>query len=309
MKKVALFGGTGFVGRYLTDALTRAGHEVRLLVRRDPGRSGVTQPNVGVVEGTIGDSDAIRDVLLGADVAIYNIGILRENPSRGITFEALQHEGACRVIDVCVELGVSRVLLMSANGVEQEQTDYQRTKRAAEKCLEGSGLEWTIFRPSVIFGDPRGAMEFATQLRRDIIDSPLPAPLFYTGILPNNAGQFELSPVHVEDVAELFVKSIDDPRFVHRIVPVGGPDVLTWAVILRAIAQASGKRYFAAPVPACAVDMAARLFERFPAFPLTKDQLKMLLQGNVANSGAIFEEAGIRPKHFSEETLSYLASR
>jgi NADH dehydrogenase len=309
MKKVALFGGTGFVGRYLTDALTRAGYEVRLLARPDPGRSRVAQAEVAVVEGTIGDSAAVRETLRGADVAIYNIGILREHPSRGITFEALQNEGARRVIEACVDLGVSRVVLMSANGVEQEQTDYQRTKRAAEKYLEGSGLEWTIFRPSVIFGDPRGAMEFATQLRHEIIDSPLPAPLFYTGMLPTKAGQFELSPVHVEDVAELFARSIEDARFFRRIVPVGGPDVLTWTAILRTIAHASGKRYFAAPVPACAVDLAARLFERFPAFPLTRDQLKMLLQGNVADANRVFDDVGIRPRRFSEESLAYLAGQ
>ena len=93
---------------------------------------------------------------------------------------------------------------MSANGVKADGTPYQVTKYEAEEYLKASGLDWTIFRPSVIFGDPGERMEFATQLASDIIRPPLPAPLFFDGVSPLNAGQFRLSPVHVEDVAQAF---------------------------------------------------------------------------------------------------------
>ena len=308
MSTVAVFGGTGFVGRYVTQALADAGHTVRLLVR--PGRSQAPPMPTGAqtVSGEIGDADAIRATLQGADAAVYLIGILREDPARGVTFEALQYEGAVRVIDAAREVGVSRFLLMSANGVEREENAYQRTKRAAERHLEQSGLTWTVFRPSVVFGDPRGAMEFATQLREQIVDPPIPAPLFYKGLLPTGAGRFELSPVHVEDVALAFARSVDDERFFGRTVPLGGPQALSWEEILRRIAHAAGRRHIAVPVPACAVDFAARLFERYPFFPLTRDQLAMLLEGNVAESGGVWADLGIAPKAFTEEELGYLAA-
>ena len=79
-----------------------------------------------------------------------------------------------------------------------------------------SELDWTIFRPSVLFGDPRGRMEFATQLYRDIIGSPMTAPLFYDGLLPFGAGAMQMSPVHVGDVAEVFGKSLQRKEGVGR---------------------------------------------------------------------------------------------
>jgi nucleoside-diphosphate-sugar epimerase len=77
-----------------------------------------------------------------------------------------------------------------ANGVKADGTGYQRTKYMAEQYLKTTSLQWTVFRPSVLFGDPRDRMEFATQLHRDIVRSPLPAPLFYDGLVPVKAGMF-----------------------------------------------------------------------------------------------------------------------
>lgn len=119
------------------------------------------------------------------DGVIYNIGILREFPRRGITFQALHSDAARRTMDAASEAGAKRYLLMSANGVKASGTAYQRTKFEAEQYLRTTALEWTIFRPSVVFSDPRDRMEFATQLLRDIIDAPLPAPLFFDGVQPS----------------------------------------------------------------------------------------------------------------------------
>ena len=103
-----------------------------------------------------------------SDALIYNIGILRESPRRGVTFDELHNKAARRVMDAAAQLGVKRFLLMSANGVRPDGTAYQRSKALAEQHLRSTDLDWTIFRPSVIFGAPRGRMEFATQLQRDI---------------------------------------------------------------------------------------------------------------------------------------------
>jgi uncharacterized protein YbjT (DUF2867 family) len=305
--KVAIFGGTGFVGGYIIDELVAQGHQPRVLVRGGSEHK-LRQAEACVpVSGDIGDEDALRETLSGVETAIYLIGILRERPDLGVTFEALQYEGARRVIDLAQELGVGRVLLMSANGVKPDGTAYQRTKFRAEDYLRDSRLEWTIFRPSVVFGDPRGRMEFATQLYRDVIRSPLPAPLFHEGLLPFGAGSFRLSPVHASDVAAAFVRSLELPAAAGQVYRLCGPDALEWRTILEIIAAAGGRRKLYLPAPAWAVNTVAGMLERFAFFPVTRDQISMLLEGNACAPADLREGLGIEPTPFNQETLRYLA--
>ena len=306
--KVTVFGGTGFVGSYLVDELLRQGHHPVLLVR--PGSEGkVAQPEqCTLIEGDIGDTDAVRTALAGANAAIYNIGILREFPAQGITWEALHYQGARRAIDTAVETGVKRFVLMSANGVRADGTGYQRTKYRAEQYLGSSNLEWTVFRPSVLFGEPRNRMEFATQLYRDIVCSPLPAPLFYRGLLPAAAGMFRMSPVHVTDVAAIFVSSLDMQHTAGRVYTLGGPEALTWKDIIQTIARAAGTTKWALPAPVLPVRAAAALLDQYAFFPVTRDQLTMLMEGNTCSGQEAFETFGVEPQAFNEHSLSYLTA-
>lgn len=305
--KVALFGGTGFVGSYLVDALVEAGLQPVVLVR--PGSEDRVNhaDRCTTVAGDIADPAAIESVLEGADAAIFNIGILREVPSRGVTFQALQEQAPKQAIDAASRLGVRRFILMSANGVEANSTEYQQTKLRAEQHLQESGLDWTIFRPSVVFGDPRGRMEFASQLKRDIIDAPLPAPLFFPGLNPAEAGRFELSPVHVRDVAAAFAAALLNSDSIGQIYRLGGPEPLSWRRILETIAEATGKRKSMLPVPAIGVSTAAALFGRWERFPITRDQITMLLQGNRCAPDDLVR-LGIDPTPFNTESLRYLSN-
>jgi len=304
--KVALFGGTGFVGSYLVDALIEAGHTPRLLVRK--GSEGkVRQP--GRCEIVAGDIDRPEDVaacLAGADAAIYNIGLIREFPKRGITFEAMHYAGAVTAIDAAVRGGVQRFILMSANGVKPEGTGYQATKYRAEQYLAASGLDWTIFRPSVVFGDPRGLIEFCTQLRDEMISAPMPAPLFHEGIWPGGAGRFRMSPVAVENVAAAFVRALDTPASHGRIFPLGGPEALEWREILRIIAAAIGRKKVMLPAPVGLVRAVAGLLDGFEWFPVTREQLQMLLEGNACDGREAWALFGIEPIRFEPAALGYL---
>jgi NADH dehydrogenase len=306
--RVALFGGTGFVGSYLVDALVDHGYRPRLLVR--PGSEGrVTRGHaVTLVPGDVADEATVARVLQGADAAIYNIGLLREFPERGISFRKLHFEAARRVMNQAERLGVRRFLLMSANGVTAEGAGYQRTKYMAEQYLKTTDLEWTIFRPSVIFGNPRGRTEFATRLYRDIVSSPLPAPLFFTGLLPHGAGSFSLSPVHVADVAEVFVRSLTDGDMPGRIELLGGPESLSWKDILGRIAAATAKPLLTLPVPVWGIRSAAALLDRFAFFPVTREQLDMLVAGNTCDSRRLFTRYGLEARCFDQRSLGYLAS-
>jgi len=305
--KVGIIGGTGFIGTYIIDALAQAGHEMRVLTRPGSEHKLECGSNCTPVPGDVSDEQALRACLDGADAAIYLIGILREQPQQGITFDALQRRGAERTIGIAKELGVKRFLLMSANGVDAAETPYQTTKLAAEDRLKSSSLQWTILRPSVIFGPPRGKMEFCTQLKEELIDSPLPAPLFFEGLSPFDAGSFQLAPVHAEDVAAAFVRSLEQEEAVEQTYELCGPDPASWKAILKAIAAASGKSKLMLPAPAMVLEPVASVLGRFSWFPVTRDQLRMLLSGNVCADDGL-ARLGITPRRFDQASLAYLSS-
>lgn len=304
-KRIALFGGTGFVGGYLVDALIEAGMHPVLLVRRGSERK-VRQPDrCTLIAGDIDNVAAVERVVQETDAVIYNIGILREFPRRGITFEKLHYDAARRTMDAASRAGVKRFLLMSANGVKAEGTAYQRTKYQAEEYLRSTGLEWTVFRPSVLFGDPRGTMEFASQLANDLIRAPLPAPLFYDGLLPFNAGGFRMAPIHVADVACAFVTALQEPKTIGSVLHLGGLQTTSWRQILSTLSEAVGRSKWMVPAPAWGVHAVAALFDRFEVFPVTRDQIRMLLEGNTCPENGC-TALGITPKPFTAENLQYL---
>ena len=304
--KVAVIGGTGFVGVHLVDRLLAEGHLPRLLVRPDSDSRAHRASECEIVTGELGQPGALAQVLAGTDAVIYLIGLLREFPEKGITFDAMHRAGVEATIAEAKAQGIRRFVLMSANGVRPDGTAYQRTKYEAEQALKASGLSWTIFRPSVIFGDPRGRMELCTQLKRDIIDSPLPAPLFFPGWLPTGAGDFKLAPVAVQDVAAAFVLALGDPRTESQTYSLCGPDRLSWRSILQTIAAVRGRSKWMLPAPALAVGALASLLDRYAWFPITRDQLRMLLEGNVCTENDGFARLGLTPTHFGPDALAYL---
>ncbi len=306
--RVGILGGTGFVGSYLVDALSTRGHQPVLLVREGSADRVPGGEATEVVAGEVSDADAVAALVDSTAAIIYNIGILREFPSRGIRFEDLHWLGAKRVMDAASAAGGRRFILMSANGVRADGTPYQRTKYQAEEYLRSSGLDHSIFRPSVIFGPPRGRMEIATQLTNDVIQPPFPAPLFYGGLLPTNAGGFRMAPVHVEEVAIAFANAVDDPKTYGKTFLLCGPEDLTWREMLTRIATAAGKPgKTMLPVPADLLRFGALLLDRFAAFPVTADQMRMLLEGNTCEASAGTEVVKGQ-RRFDTSELAYLAA-
>ena len=247
-------------------------------------------------------------MFLNIDAVIYNIGLIRQFPRKGITFENIHFEGAKLCIDTASKIGVKRFILMSANGVKYEGTKYQSTKFLADQYLKNSTLDWTIFRPSLIFGNPKGKIEFCTQLRDDMLGLPLPAPLFFDGININNAGKFSMSPIHISDVAQFFIKCLDMKETYGKIYNLGGPKNYNWIEIIDSISKASAKNKWKIPAPVEPIKLAAMLLDWLPLFPITKDQLTMLLEGNTCDSSVAFDEFDIQPTEFSVENLSYLST-
>lgn len=303
--RIAVFGGTGFVGCHIVQRLHAAGYQTSLLVRPDNEAKSENRPSDRTVSGDLSDAAAVESVLAECDAAIYLVGLLREFPRRGITFREAHYEGVVRVADAARQLGVSRFLLMSSNGVEARAIPYQVSKHDAERYALESGIDTTIFRPSVIFGDPQGRMEFATQLFEDLVSPPIPAIGFYKGLRPST-GPVLMSPVHIDDVADCFVAALDRADTVGRTYELGGPDVLSWQEMLQRVAAAVGRKKLIVPMPIGLMRLAATFLDWLPFFPVTRGQLIMLQQGNTCTSEAIVELLGREPRRFDRDGLSYL---
>ena len=306
--KVALFGGTGFVGSYLLDCLISNDYLPQVLVR--PGSKNKIRSDCNIIHGDIADLNAVEKTINGSDVIIYNIGIIRDFPRSGIIFHDLHVKGLVKCMEIAEKLNVKRFILMSANGVKENGTMYQHTKFLADELLQKSNLCWTIFRPSLIFGDPRSDFrpEFCTQLKKDMLSLPFPAPLFYEGLLPLNAGTFSMSPIHVENVAEFFVKAINRKESYNKVYDLGGVDEFSWKQIIHLIALASNKNTLKMPAPIMLIKIIAFFLDEFSWFPVTRDQLKMLMEGNIVKEH-FFNEFEIIPKYFDLNNLHYLNKR
>ena len=306
--RVAIIGGTGFVGSYLIDELSHLGHSIALLVRPGSEIKIKDSNKVEMVTGDILDIESIRHLIQKCDAVIYNVGILREVPSKGISFEKTQYLGLVNTVDIALEVGVKRLLLMSANGVKVPGTEYQETKRRAEEYALESELDVTVIRPSAIFGDPRGMMEFASQLFNQIVRLPIPAIDFLIGLGPKRAF-VKMSPVHINDVVQVFASVLERKDLFGKIITLGGPDILTWREMIVKIAAATGYRKWFIPMPILLMKIAATFFDWLPFFPVTRSQLIMMQEGNTADPKEMEEIIGKKATPFSDESLDYLKKK
>ncbi len=303
--KVSIFGGSGFVGNYLINELLDKNHEIYALVRLGNKQKITNYNKINIITGEIDNLTAMEQTIMNTEAVIYNIGIIREYKSLGVTFENLHFIHLKKCINMAKKFNIKRFVLMSANGVKENGTGYQNTKYKAEEYLKSSGLDWTIFRPSLIFGDSDNKQEFCKQLRDDMLSLPIPGPLFFEGVNIFNAGSFKMSPIHVKDIAKVFVKSLSIKESIEKTYVLGGKN-LDWKFIVKTIANASnkeGKMFI--PVPVFIIKIAASVFGAL--LPISKDQIIMLMEGNTCDSSEVFKFFNIESTiQFNEENLSYL---
>ena len=307
--KTAIFGATGFVGKYLLKALNENNHEIYALVRSGSEKRISNINNVNIITGDITNPTNLEQTIMNCSTVIYNVGIIRAFPSQGITYQKLHYEYAKHVIDKAKQYNIKHFILMSANGVKKDGTGYQYTKYMAEQYLKESGLNYTIFRPSLIFGEPNQDQEFCTQLRDTMIKLPIPAPLFFSKGNLLNAGQFQMSPIHVLNVSDFFIKALGNEKHYMKTYQLGGLQSYNWKEIISNISIALKKNKWMIPVPVEFIKLVAFLFDRFKFFPITRDQLTMLLEGNTCTSEQLFDEFEITPIKFCPKNLSYLRKK
>lgn len=285
-RRVFVTGGTGFVGRAVIQALRAEGYAVRCLVRRGSERDLHGFGAIERVEGDIMARQTLEEGMSGCDAVVHLVGIIRERPATGSTFERVHVQGTRNVLDAAAATGARRYVHMSALGARSgARSRYHRTKWAAEEAVRSSPLPWTIFRPSIIYG--RGD-EFVTMLRGMIERLPV-VPVI-------GSGRQKLQPVPVEQVAQAFARALALEPTVKHSYDVGGPDAVSMVELLEAIARALGRRRpLRVHIPIGLVRSATRLLHRLPGFPLTPDQLLMLEEDNTCDPSAFYTTFHLTP--------------
>jgi len=300
--KILVTGGTGFVGTHLVNALLRRDHAVAVLERR-PGatRNRFNRP-VEAVSGDVLDEGSLERAASSRDAVIHLVGIIHEKGLQ--TFDRMHREAVEHVVAATRAAGVRRLLHMSAMGsAEDAPSDYGRTKAAGEKAVRGSGLDWTIFRPSIVFGPGDG---FVSLLASIVLGNPGFIPVIGPGLT-------RFLPVSVYDVARVFADALEKPATVRETYEVGGPQVLTLNQIYREIAAAVGKpRKPLVHFPLWWGRFLAGRFEWAARKgwlddpPLTRDQLRSLSRDNSADTSSTVALFGGAWREFRPGIREYL---
>ena len=296
--KVFVTGATGFVGRELTRQLLSAGHLPVCLVQPGCEEKLVSPRQLVIHSGDVTRPDSLEGILRGCDAVIHLVGIIREDAERGITFDRLHVEGTGNMLAAAKRQGVRRFIQMSSNGADPHgETVYYRSKWRAEEAVRHSGLNWTIFRPSIIFGKEDNFCNKLAELIRRLPVVPVIGD-----------GQYRMAPVAVEDVVKGLLTSLHRPDLEERIIYCCGSEAYTFNELLDLVGLALGRgrvRKFHQPLY-LARPVVARMENRRD-FPITLDQLTMLLKGNVCSGKPSLETLGISPRSFPETLRDYLS--
>ncbi len=274
---IVVLGGTGFVGRHLVPALQRRGHRVTVPSRnRSSHRELSLLPDVRIVDTDPYDVSQLAARFVGHDAVINLVGILNERGNDGSGFRRVHVDLTRGVIEACRRAGVRRLLQMSALNAGRKRSHYLRTRGEAEALVRESGLDWTIFQPSVIFG------------RGDGLFTRFAGLLKLTPVLPLARAGARFAPVHVGDVVAAYVRALEDRSTIGHCYELYGPEVLTLQQIVQYTAQQLGLRRWIVPLPDALGRMQAALMDHVPGKPFSSDNFRSLQLDSVGGVDGLF---------------------
>jgi len=307
--RVFVTGGTGFVGHVLVQKLVQTGHEVTVLVRKkgassifgdSPLRLSASGGGTVPFYGDVLDFTSLKLGLKDHDAVIHLVGIIREFLKKGITFQRLHVEATENIINAAKFHSIKRYLHMSALGTSPNaQARYHQTKFQAEEIVRKSGLDYTIFRPSVIFGKEDEFVNMFAGMMRAFPIVPL--------VRARRASPL-LQPIFVEDVAEGFVSALSLPETIGQTYDLGGPQSYTLSQILDIIAKVLDRKILKIQVPIWWMRFLATFLDQFPWFPVTREQLLMLQRDNICDPANFSKTFSIPLTPFEEGIRKYLVT-
>ena len=266
---VLVTGGDGFVGRNLCDELADRGHDATAL-SRDPDPS-VFEKDVNTAIGDVTAYDSMASAFEGRD-AVVNLVALSPlfQPSGGDEQHFEIHLGGTEnAVRAAEEHGVERFVQMIALGADPDgPTAYIRSKGEAEGVVRDSGLDWTIFRPSVVFGEGGEFVSFTKQLTPPYL-APLP-----------RGGRTRFQPIWIGDLAPMLADGVTEGGHTGETCEIGGPAVLTLADVAKLACRAEGKSVSIAPVPMALTKLGMGLVDPLPLIPFGADQARSLEMDN-----------------------------
>jgi NADH dehydrogenase len=241
---ILVTGGSGFVGREIVRQLLARGQRVRVLARH-PETGRMKRPNLETMRGDVLQPETLVPAMAGVQAVIHLVGIIVETPRR--SFAQMHVEATRNVLAAARQAGVTRWLQMSALGTRPGAASrYHQTKWDAEELVRASGLDWTIFRPSLIYGTDENDRIFRPL--RMALTKPVDLLLFRSFPVIDN-GESRVQPVCVRDVAACFVRALGEPRSIGRVYELTGPFPLSWRELVTAVAARLGRPVTVERVP------------------------------------------------------------
>ncbi len=295
--KICVLGGTGFVGSELVSQLAAAGHRVRVPTRAlSHGRPLSVLPTVELAVVDIHEPRVLGELLAGMDVAINLVGILNER--RGARFRDVHVELTAKLLEEARIAQVPRLLHMSALGADAQRAPsrYLRSKGEAEERVRGAArqIDFTIFRPSVIFGPGDSLTSRFIKLLR-----------LAGGVLPLARARARFAPAYVDDVAGAFVRALSDRATFGQTYELCGPDVLNLEQIVRATAAAAGVKCRILALPDSLARLQALVLGLVPGKPFSLDNFRSLTVDSVCRESG-FARLGIEPQSLAAVLPTYL---
>ncbi|MDW3223499.1 MAG: complex I NDUFA9 subunit family protein [Paracoccaceae bacterium] len=304
-KLVTIYGGSGFVGRYIARRMAKAGWRVRVAVRR-PNEAIFVKPYgvVGQVEPVlcnVRDDASVEAVMAGADAVVNCVGILAESGKN--KFGAVQAEGATRIARIAREQGVSKLVHISAIGADPDSdSDYSQTKALGEAGVQEHFPKAVILRPSIVFGaEDQFFNRFASMSRLG-------------PILPVVGAETLFQPVYVDDVAQAAEHALTGDVDA-GVFELGGPDVASFRALMEQMLGVIHRRklivntpFFVARLMGAGFDLLQTLtLGLFSNSLITRDQVRNLANDNIVSDGArTFEDLGITPVSLASVLPDYL---
>lgn len=293
--KITILGGAGFVGSSIVTKLDQVGYQIKVLSRRrESAKHLILLPNVQVVSCDIFDNHALKDALVGSDAVINLVGILHEDGRN--SFEMVHHQLPRRLAQLCDELGIARLLHMSALQANKNAPSiYLKSKAAGEAAVNefSKKLDITIFKPSVIFGRGDSFLNMFANLVRYL-------PVI---MLAKPAAKFQ--PIWVEDVVQCFVNALENTDTYGKSYELGGPQIYTLKQLVQKVMDILGKQRPIIGLNDTFSMMQGFMLELMPIKLMTRDNIRSMQVDSIA-AQPIAPELGVNPTSLDAVVPEYL---